>query len=160
MSISTPDLCDDHGDKIRVMHADFKHYGGRQNFYGEVTTIKCFEDNSRVAEMVKEPGRDRVLVVDGGASPRHSLLGDKLAKAAADNGWRGIVIYGYLRDVEELATMPIGILALGSVPLKTEKRGEGRCDITLNFAGTSIHPGDHLYADLTGTILSSTPLLD
>ncbi len=156
--ISTPDLCDEHGDKVRVIEGNFRHYGGKQHFWGEIATIKCFEDNSRVAEMVKEPGKDRVLVVDGGASPRRSLLGDNLARAAAENGWRGIVIYGYLRDVEELATMPIGIMALGSVPRKTEKLGDGRCDIALEFGGTTLSPGEHLYADLTGIIISSQAL--
>ena len=159
-TISTPDLCDEHGDKVRVLEANFRHYGGSQNFGGEIATIKCFEDNSRVAEMVKEAGKNRVLVVDGGASPRRSLLGDNLARAAAENGWRGIVIYGYLRDVEELATMPIGILALGSVPRKTEKLGDGRCNVALEFGGATLQPGEYLYADLTGAIISTQPLTD
>lgn len=158
-NISTPDLCDEHGDKARVIEGQFHHYGGKQNFYGPTATIKCFEDNSKVAERVKETGHGRVLVVDGGASPRRSLLGDNLAKAAADNGWAGIVIYGYLRDVEEIATMPIGIMALGCVPRKTEKLGDGRCDIQLEFGGTTIGAGEYLYADLSGIIVSSEALI-
>ncbi|CAA0078790.1 Putative 4-hydroxy-4-methyl-2-oxoglutarate aldolase [Zhongshania aliphaticivorans] len=158
MSVSTPDLCDEYGDKVRVIEGPFRHYGGNQNFSGQIATIKCFEDNSKVAERVKEAGKGRVLVVDGGASPRRSLLGDNLAKAAVDNGWAGIVIYGYLRDVEEIAIMPLGIMALGSVPRKTEKLGDGRCDIQLEFGGTTLAAGDYLYADLTGIIVSSEPL--
>ena len=156
--ISTPDLCDEHGDKVRVIEGAFRNYGGSQNFSGQIATIKCFEDNSKVAERVKEAGNGRVLVVDGGASPRRSLLGDNLAKAAVDNGWAGIVIYGYLRDVEEIAPMPIGIMALGSVPRKTEKLGDGRCDVQLEFGGTSIKPGEYLYADLSGIIVSADAL--
>ena len=157
-TISTPDLCDEHGDKVRVIEGQFRHYGGSKNFSGQIATIKCFEDNSKVAERVKEAGNGRVLVVDGGASPRRSLLGDNLAKAAVDNGWAGIVIYGYLRDVEEIAPMPIGIMALGSVPRKTEKLGDGRCDIELEFGGTTINSGEYLYADLSGIIVSANPL--
>jgi hypothetical protein len=74
-TISTPDLCDEHGDNVRVLEVNFRHYGGKQHFWGEIVTIKCFEDNSKVAEVVKTPGNNRVLVVDGGASPRRSLLG-------------------------------------------------------------------------------------
>ncbi len=160
MQISTPDLCDEHGDAVSVLELPLRHYGGHQNFFGEVATIKCFEDNSLVADLVKTPGHGRVLVVDGGASPRRSLLGDNLARAASDNGWAGIVIYGYLRDVEEIAGMPIGVMALGSVPRKTEKRGEGRAGIALEFGGCQIAPGYFLYADQTGVILSTSSLTD
>lgn len=157
--ISTPDLCDDHGDAVKVLELPLRHYGGDQNFHGEVVTIKCFEDNSLVADTVKTPGHGRVLVVDGGASTRRSLLGDNLARAACDNGWAGIVINGYLRDVEEIAPMPIGVMALGSVPRKTEKRGEGQSGLAVEFGNCRIEPGQHLYADLTGVILSPQKLV-
>jgi regulator of ribonuclease activity A len=159
-TVFTPDLCDEHGDKVRVIESNFRHYGSKMHFHGEIATIKCFEDNSKVAEIVKQPGKGRVLVVDGGASPRRSLLGDNLARAAVENGWAGIVIYGYLRDVEELATMPIGIMALGSVPRKTEKLGDGRFGVDLEIGGTTILEGEYLYADLTGLIVSSHSLIN
>ncbi len=157
--ISTPDLCDEHGENVSVIELPLRHYGGHQNFHGEIVTIKCFEDNSLVADTVKTPGHGRVLVVDGGASPRRSLLGDNLARAATDNGWAGIVIYGYLRDVEEIAPMPIGVMALGNVPRKTEKRNEGQAGVSLHFGGCQIDPGNFLYADQTGVIISNSNLL-
>lgn len=157
--ISTPDLCDDHGDAVKVLEPLFQHYGGAKRFGGEVVTIKCFEDNSLVAETVKTPGEGRVLVVDGGASPRRSLLGDNLARAAQDNGWAGILIYGYLRDVEDIADMDIGVMAMGSIPRKTEKRGLGDKNVALNFAGVDIVPGNFLYADGTGVIVAETKLV-
>jgi regulator of ribonuclease activity A len=73
MTISTPDLCDEYGDEVQVAEPVFKHFGGIRQFGGEIVTVKCFEDNSKVGEMVKTPGNGRVLVVDGGASPRRSL---------------------------------------------------------------------------------------
>ncbi|MBD2859989.1 ribonuclease E activity regulator RraA [Spongiibacter sp. KMU-158] len=160
MSISTPDLCDEHGDAVNVLELPLRHYGGHKNFHGEVVTIKCFEDNSLVADTVKTPGHGRVLVVDGGGSARRSLLGDNLARAAADNGWAGIVIYGYLRDVEEISPMPLGVMALGSVPRKTEKRGEGQAGIALEFGSCTIDAGNYLYADKTGVIISRKNLLE
>ncbi len=159
-TISTPDLCDEHGDAVRVIELPFKHYGAVHQFGGQVETIKCFEDNSLVAEQVKQPGAGRVLVVDGGGSPRRSLLGDNLASAAVKSGWAGIVIYGYLRDVEEIAPMRLGVLALGSVPRKTEKRGEGQLGVPLQFGGCELRRGDYLYADETGVIVAAQSLLD
>lgn len=159
MPISTPDLCDQYGDDVQVADPIFKHYGGIRRFGGEVMTVKCFEDNSKVAEWVKTPGNGRILVVDGGGSPRRSLLGDNLAAAAVANGWSGIVIYGYLRDVEEIEPMALGVMALGTIPRKTEKRNLGDINIAVTFAGVTIRPGDYLYADGTGMIVAQKALL-
>ncbi len=157
-SIFTPDLCDAYGDKVQVAEPVFRHYGGCENFYGEIATVKCFEDNSKVGESLRTNGDGKVLVVDGGASPRRSLLGDKLARMALDNGWKGIIVYGYIRDLEEIADMNIGVMALGSIPRKTEKRGEGRTGVTLQFAGLNVQPGNFIYADRTGVIVADESL--
>lgn len=126
---------------------------------GEVVTIKCFEDNSLVKSLAAEAGDGRVVVVDGGASPRRALLGDQIATAFAGNGWAGIVIYGYVRDVEVLATTDLGIQAIGAIPVKTDKRGLGDRAVPVTFAGVTINPGDYLYADDNGIVVSSTALL-
>ena len=159
MTISTPDLCDQYGDEVLVVEPLFKHYGGVRQFGGKVTTVKCFEDNSKVAELVKIPGNGGVLVVDGGASPRRSLLGDNLAAAAVKNGWSGIVVYGYIRDVEEIEPMQLGVMALGTIPRKTDKRDLGDVDVPVTFGGVTINPGDYLYADGTGVIIANKALL-
>lgn len=157
--LSTPDLCDEHGDGVQVADPIFRHYGSIQQFGGQVATIKCFEDNSLVAEAVKTQGNGRVLVVDGGGSLRRSLLGDNLARNAVQNGWAGIVVYGAIRDVEEIAPMQIGVMAIATIPRKTEKRGEGQSEISLDFAGVTVKPGDYLYADLTGVIIADEKLV-
>ncbi len=157
-TISTPDLCDAYGDSVQVADPVFRHFGGIDNFHGEIATVKCFEDNSKVGESLRTNGDGKVLVVDGGASPRRSLLGDKLVRMAMDNGWKGIIVYGYIRDLEDIADMDIGVLALGSIPRKTEKRGEGRTGINLQFAGLSVQPGNFIYADRTGLIVAEEAL--
>ena len=159
MFVSTPDLCDEYGDKVAVLEPVFHHYGGIRCFGGQVETIKCFEDNSKVAETVSTPGQGKVLVVDGGGVLRRSLLGDQLAAKAIENGWVGVVVYGAIRDVEDIATMKLGVVALGTTPRKTEKRGEGQIGVSLVLAGVTINCGDYLYADATGLITSRQNLL-
>lgn len=158
-SISTPDLCDQYGDSIQVVDPVLRHFGAVQQFGGEVATVKCFDDNSFVAETVATPGNGRVLVVNGGGSPRRSLLGDNLAGKAMENGWAGIIVFGAIRDVEEIATMKIGVMAIHTIPRKTEKRGAGQSQILLNVAGVTVKPGDHIYADLTGVIVADRKLV-
>ena len=159
MKYSTPDLCDDNPDSINVLDPMFTSYGARDSFFGEIVTIKCFEDNSLVKDNLGKPGAGKVLVVDGGGSLRRALLGDLIATNAFDNKWEGIIIYGCVRDVEVLANIDIGIQAIGSVPLKTEKRGVGELNIPLRFGGVSIVPGDYIYADINGVIVSPDNLI-
>jgi regulator of ribonuclease activity A len=154
----TADLCDDYGDKVQVCEPLFHAFGGRRAFHGPVSTVRCFEDNSRVKEAVESPGGGRVLVVDGGGSRRHALLGDKLGLAAVNNGWAGIIIHGCIRDSVELGRMDLGIRALGTMPLRSEKRGEGERDVPVRFAGVTFRPGDHVYADEDGIIAAHMSL--
>ncbi len=159
MTISTPDLCDAHEQEVSVLEPLFANYGGREAFGGEIVTVKCFEDNSLVKEQLAQPGHGRVLVVDGGGSLRRALLGDMIAESAVRQGWSGVVIYGAVRDVDALAALELGVQALGVIPLKTEKRGLGDLNVPLRFAGVDIRPGQYLYTDNNGIIISAKPLI-
>lgn len=158
-SLSTPDLCDEFADSISVVEPMFVNYGGRERFGGEIVTIKCFEDNSLVRELVAEDGSGKVLVVDAGGSMRRACLGDMLAEAACKNGWAGILMYGCIRDVDEIGELNLGVQALGSHPMKTEKKGLGERDVAVTFGGVTFQPGHYVYADNNGVIVSSRPLV-
>lgn len=154
-----PDLCDEYGDALQVVEPLFQNFGGKVLFHGQAVTLSCYEDNSLVRELVNRPGQGRVMVIDGGGSLRRALLGDQLAIKAAEQGWEGIVIYGAVRDVGTLATLALGVKALAPCPVKTEKRGQGALDAVVSFAGVTIHPGDYVYADLNGVLVSATRLI-
>jgi regulator of ribonuclease activity A len=153
-----PDVCDAHPDVVRAAEPMFACFGGRAAFGGPIRTIKCFEDNSVVAERVREPGAGAVLVIDGGGSMRCALVGDNLARLALENGWVGIVVYGCVRDVDDLAEMDIGLHALGSNPIRSVKRGEGQGDVPVDFAGLRFVPGQYLYADNNGIVVAPMDL--
>ena len=159
MNTTTADLCDAHPAHVRVAEPLFRSFGGRDFFAGRIATIKCFEDNSKVRECVAMPGHGRVLVVDGGGSLRRALLGDQLAQQAVDNGWEGILINGCLRDVQIIATLDLGVQALASHPMKTEKRGLGNVDVPVSFAGLTFEPDTWLYADANGIVVSDRNLM-
>ncbi|SRR6056297_647047 len=159
MGISTPDLCDAHPDAVRVVTGlQWHSYGGIVAFGGRLETVKCFEDNSRVKERLAEPGDGRVLVVDGGGSLRHALIGDMIAERAAEGGWAGVLIHGACRDVDALADLRIGIAALGCVPIKSVRRGEGQLNVPVSFGGVRFRPGEFVYIDANGVIVSAEPL--
>jgi len=158
---ATSDLCDLHkgDDSLRVLPPVFRNFGGRARFCGPVATVKCFEDNSLVKAAVDSPGLGRVLVVDGGGSLRRALVGGNLGQSAARNGWAGVVVDGAVRDVLELAACDVGIRALASMPLPTVKRNEGQADVPVVVQGVPVRPGDWLYADEDGMVISNRALV-
>lgn len=158
MTFSTCDLCDQHGDAVRVLALPWRDFGGRASFHGQVSTVQAYHDNSRVREAVNEAGRGRVLVVDGGGSLQRSLLGDMLAEQAVANGWAGIIVVGAVRDTAALAQLDLGVKALGTCPRKTEKRDQGLRDVVLEVGGLAVRPGDWLYADVDGVMVADTTL--
>lgn len=167
---ATCDLCDarknDSSGDFRVLPPVFRDFGGVRKFCGPVVTVKCYEDNSLVKAAVDSQGFEdtpagrvgKVLVVDGGGSLGRALLGGNLGAAAAKNGWAGVVIDGCVRDVAELAGQQVGIRALASIPLPTEKRNEGQKDIAVQIQGQWVRPGDWLYADEDGIVLAPKSL--
>lgn len=159
MNFVTCDLCDENPDDVRVCEPMFSQFGGRECFGGEIVTAKCFEDNSRVKETLGTPGHGKVLVVDGGGSLRCALLGDMIGEDAVKNGWEGVIVYGCVRDVDALGTLDLGVQALASIPLKSNRRGEGQKDIAVTFGGVTFRPGEYVYADNNGVIVSAKKLV-
>ena len=153
----TADLYDIHEEALQVCSPVFRHFGGHRAFHGPIATLKCFEDNSRVRELLGQPGQGRVLVVDAGGSLRCAMLGDQLARLAVDNGWAGVVMYGCIRDAVEIGQMPVGVMALATHPRKSVKRGVGEVGGSVAFAGVSFRPDAWLYADEDGIVILDKP---
>jgi regulator of ribonuclease activity A len=158
MDLLTTDLCDAHEGKVRVVEPMFNSFGGRAAFFGRIATLKLFEDNSLVRKALESPGEGRVLVIDGGGSLRRALVGDQLAALGVKNRWAGVVVYGCIRDSRAIGEMDIGVFAIDTHPMKTVKMNVGETDIPVTFGGVTFIPGEWLYADEDGVIVSSAAL--
>ncbi|WP_334020955.1 ribonuclease E activity regulator RraA [Alteromonas sp. S015] len=158
MEYNTSELCDLFADSVDVVDPIFASFGGRYSFGGEITTIKCFEDRGLIDRVLAQPGAGKVLLIDGGGSSRRALFDASSAQVAIDNDWEGVVIYGSVREVDSLAELDIGVLAVAAIPVNAECESTGEVDVPVNFGGVTFLPEDHLYADSTGVILSPEPL--
>lgn len=158
MEYSTAELCDIYLDQIDVVEPVFSSFGGITSFCGPITTVKCFESNGLLHSLVKNPSDHGILLVDGGGSLRRALIDADLAIQAQENGWAGIICYGAVRDVDELAELDIGVQALASIPIGADTTEQGESDIPVNFCGVSFLPDDYVYADNNGIILSPEAL--
>ena len=141
-----------------VVDPIFASFGGRYSFGGEITTIKCFEDRGLIDRVLAQPGAGKVLLIDGGGSARRALFDATSAQTAIDNDWEGVVCYGSVREIDSLAELDIGVLAVAAIPVNADAESVGDVDIPVNFGGVTFLPEDHLYADSTGVILSPEPL--
>jgi regulator of ribonuclease activity A len=163
MMFSSCDLCDAHEDllaigTLQVLPPVFQRYGRLAAFSGPAVTLKVFEDNAMVRGALEQPGQGRVLVVDGGGSLRCGMVGGNLAKLAETNGWSGIIVFGCVRDVDELNACRIGIRALALHPQRSARKGLGQADLNIAVAGIMVRPGDWIYADADGVLVSQVRL--
>ncbi|HSP01691.1 MAG TPA: ribonuclease E activity regulator RraA [Thioalkalivibrio sp.] len=153
---ATADLCDTHGEAAQVCEITFGDYGGLTAFSGQIVTVRCFEDNVLVRKTLEGDGRGKVLVVDAGGSLRCAMMGDQLAQMALNNGWAGVLMFGCVRDVGVIVSLPIGLQALGTHPRKREKRGEGELNVPVSFGGVTFRPGERVFADEDGVVVLRT----
>jgi regulator of ribonuclease activity A len=163
MTYVTTDLCDANeaalaAGTLRVLEPVFLHFGGLTRFAGPAATLKIFEDNTLVRTRLEEDGAGRVLVVDGGGSHRCALVGGNLGQLAEQNNWAGIIVYGCVRDTEELGECETGVMALAAHPRKSDKRGVGQSEVTVDLLGTRVSPGHWVYADADGVLVSDAKL--
>ena len=86
------------------------------------------------------------------------MFGDILAGLTIKNNWAGVVMYASIRDSEEIAKMAVGLKAIGTMPLRSVKKGLGERDIPVRFGGVTFTPGHYIYSDLDGIIVSPKEL--
>ncbi|HCH01224.1 MAG TPA: ribonuclease E activity regulator RraA [Vibrio sp.] len=158
MEYNTSALCDIYQDQVDVVEPMFSNFGGLTSFAGQLTTVKCFEDNGIIRSILQEDGTGRVLLIDGGGSLRRALIDAEIAALAEENDWEGLVVYGCVREIDDLEEMEIGIQAIAAIPVGATQNNIGEVDVPVNFGGVTFLPEDHLYADNTGVIISQEPL--
>ena len=151
----TADLVDDIGPDVRSCDVQFRQFGGRTRFAGPITTVRCFQDNALLKSVLSEPGSGRVLVIDGAGSLHTALVGDVIAELGRSNGWAGLIVNGAVRDAATLATLDIGIKALGTNPRKSAKSGAGERDVVVSLGGVDFIPGDLAFSDEDGIVVTT-----
>ncbi len=155
---SLPDISDKYSDEIQIGKLVLNSYGKIKSVAGEIYTLSCSDDNSIVKKALASEGDNKVLVIDASGVSHASMIGDQIAESALKNNWAGIVVNGYVRDVEELQNLPIAIFAKGSVPQKTNKKDHGFEDVLISFGSTVMTSGKWIYVDQNGWLVADKKL--
>lgn len=159
--IRTADICDGHGDSVRVCELQFRDFAAREHFHGEVVTFATYEDNKGIRDVLAADGSGgagKVLVVDGRGSLRRALCGGNIAAEAQGFGWEGLVFNGAIRDGHEFEALDFGVKAIGATAMPPRRGAGGRAGETLNFGGVVFRPGDYLYTDRDAVIVLDAPV--
>lgn len=107
----------------------------------------------RFLEMVDEAPTDSVLLLDAN-DPVASHLGELTATALRNNGCRGAVIKGAIRDTEFLVEQGFPVFTNRRSPLDSLRRWElVEWGTKAVVSGTTVSPGDIVLADADGVIV-------
>ena len=156
---TVPDICDAHGDMIAIGDIFLTSYGGIEKFFGEIRTVDCPHSNSVVKELVQENGEGKVLVINHSGDKLCSMVGDQIAQKAYENNWKGIFVNGYIRDIEVIKNISIGVCAKNVFPMKTDKTvGVGTKDTSFKIGSVEIRSGNWIYVDTNGWVVSKNKL--
>lgn len=158
MPTKTSDLCDEHAN-VQACTAEFRSWGRRGRFAGPIRTVRANDDITVIREVLAEPGKGCVLVIDAGGS-RSAFFGDYMAGLVAANGWAGVVVNASVRDVAEIDAMDVGLKALGLHPRRGERSGKGERDVPVTFGDATFVPGRWVVADEDGVVVLPEGMTD
>ena len=154
MSFFTADICDAHSDRVAVLGPGFRNFGGAGSCEGEIVTQLLDRNNSDLIALLRdEDGSGKVVVVDV-AQAYYAVVGENLMKFARHNNYAGIVVNGYVRDTLQIKDIPVALYALGTCSRKYIPVTGGKRNTTVSFGGITFSPGDYLYADTDGVIVT------
>lgn len=157
MTFFTADYCDEYHEKVQVLGPGYKNYGGATRCEGRIVTVKLNKHNGDLIKLLRDvDGTGKIVVVDV-AAEYYAVVGEKLMNFAKKNNYKGIVIHGYVRDTAQIKDIDVALFALGTCPRKCMETIPGTLNESLSFSGVDFVPGDYLYADVDGIIVTQQP---
>jgi len=158
MAEFTADFCDTHPDKTAVLGPGYSNFGGASMCQGEVVTIQLDRNNSDLITLLRdEDGQGKVVVVDADQA-YYAIVGEKLMQFAEANHYAGIIVNGYIRDTFQIKDIPVALYGLGTCSRKYIPVTQGKRDVPLTFGGVEFRPGDYVYTDTDGVVVTAEPL--
>jgi 3-hexulose-6-phosphate synthase/6-phospho-3-hexuloisomerase len=144
--------------------SDALHRGGwikgvkpvlKENFKiaGKCITVRTYPgDWAKPVEAIDIAEEGDVIVIDaGGVGP--ACWGELATNSAIIKKLEGVVIYGGVRDVEEIIKLKFPVFAKIICPSAGEPRGFGEINIPVKIEGQFIFPGDWILGDSDGVVV-------
>lgn len=125
-----------------------------ENMVGPALTVKCPAGDNlffHQALDLAQPGD--IVVVDAGGCANRSVAGEIMMRFAYEKGIAGIVVDGYMRDLDGIKKLPMPVYARGITPQGPYKNGPGEINVPVSCGGQVVFPGDVLVGDKDGLVV-------
>ena len=147
MKVSTPNLSDAMHRKGAL--GDFIKLGGGK-VVGKAVTVRTMDgDWAKAVEAIDVANPGDVIVIDA-QDGKTAVWGELATWSCKVKGIAGVVIYGAVRDVDEIKKADYPVLARHIAPNAGEPKGFGEIGVELNIMGVKIKPGDWIIGDESG----------
>jgi regulator of ribonuclease activity A len=146
-AVSTASLIANYGTSVQSVQPGLLHdFTSVSSFSGQIETISAPDAPGFVEQMLRStPGTGKVLVIDGGGT-MNALFDSNMATLAQQNGWKGVIINGFVLDPQALMMKQVGVKALGSNPSRGMQM-MGQRGVPVTVAGVMFSPGSWVYVD-------------
>ncbi|MCD6318430.1 DUF561 domain-containing protein [Candidatus Aerophobetes bacterium] len=120
---------------------------------GKALTVRTYPgDWAKPVEAIDRAEKGQIIVIDaGGVAP--AVWGELATHSALRKGLGGVVIYGGVRDVEEIKKLNFPVYTRVVTPYAGEPKGFGEIGIPIQIGGKRIHSGDWIVGDDDGVIV-------
>ncbi|MCM8771756.1 MAG: orotidine 5'-phosphate decarboxylase [Candidatus Omnitrophica bacterium] len=129
-----------------LLNEDFK-------IAGKCVTVRTYPgDWAKPVEAIDVAEEGDVIVIDaGGVGP--AVWGELATNSAIIKKIEGVVVYGGVRDVEEIIKLKFPVFAKVVTPQAGEPKGFGEINVPLKIGGQIISPGDWIVGDRDGVVV-------
>ena len=128
-----------------------RHAGGV--LAGPALTVKTAPgDNLLVHKALDMAQPGDVIVVDAGGFADCAVIGGIMSRWAARRGIAGLVVWGAIRDSEEIRAGSFPVYACAVTHRGPYKNGPGEINIPVAIAGMPVTPGDIIVGDADGIV--------
>jgi len=86
-----------------------------------------------------------------------AVIDSAAVTSAQSNGWKGIIVNGAVRNANAIKNAQIGVKAIGTHPSKGQQ-SIGQTGASFQFGGVTFSPGNWVYTDKDGIVVSQTSL--
>lgn len=128
---------------------------------GEATADVGYDCRPEILKFLAAIPAESVVVFDPGKEKVCAAWGEFMALVARNNGCRGVVVDGPIRDTEMIVQAGFQIFGTGFWPVSSVGRWRPvHCGHTIVMHGVEVRPGDFVLGDIDGVVVVPRPLIE